>query len=279
MQLTFQLRDLCSARFWRGTLRAFGGALVFSLPMLMTMEMWWIGFHIEPLSLLLLVVSTIPLLVGLSRVVGFRETETLLDDVVDAFVACAVGAVAAAVPLWLFGVLKADMPLDEVLGKITVQAVPGSIGALLAQSQLGHDEKQGEIHVPGGYFVKEFIIMTAGALLLSLNVAPTEEAALVAYQMTPGMTLLLALLTLAIMQVFARGAARDEQDAAIADMAPLPLFLRYTSVAYAIALLMSVYILWVFGHLDGVGLENVPMMAVVQAFPAGIGAAGARLIL
>jgi hypothetical protein len=30
--------------FLVGLGRAFGGALIFSLPMLMTMEMWWLGF-------------------------------------------------------------------------------------------------------------------------------------------------------------------------------------------------------------------------------------------
>ena len=37
-------------RFAVDLLRAFGGAMLFSLPMLMTMEMWWLGFYMEPLA-------------------------------------------------------------------------------------------------------------------------------------------------------------------------------------------------------------------------------------
>lgn len=57
--------------------RALGGALVFSLPMLMTMEMWemwWLGFYMDPLRLLLLLVLSVPLLAVLSRYVGFEAT-------------------------------------------------------------------------------------------------------------------------------------------------------------------------------------------------------------
>ena len=30
------------------------GALLFALPLLMTMEMWWLGFHMEPWRLILM---------------------------------------------------------------------------------------------------------------------------------------------------------------------------------------------------------------------------------
>jgi uncharacterized membrane protein len=75
--------------FLTGVARAFGGAIIFALPLLMTMEMWWLGFYIDPGRLLLLLVLLIPLLVGLSHFVGFEDTFDWHDDVVDAFVACA----------------------------------------------------------------------------------------------------------------------------------------------------------------------------------------------
>jgi putative integral membrane protein (TIGR02587 family) len=122
--------------------RAFAGALIFSLPMLMTMEMWWLGFYMDPWRLALLLVLAVPLLVGLSHYGGFKPTARLLDDVVDAFVALLVAAAAAVFILYIFGVLTFDMSAREIIGKITLQAVPGSIGAMLARSQLG--EEKGE---------------------------------------------------------------------------------------------------------------------------------------
>src|SRR5688572_16482673 len=76
--------------------RAYGGALLFSFPMLMTMEMWWLGFHLEGLRLTLFTALTIPLLIGLSYYDGFEDTFTGKDDVRETFVAYAVGFTAAA---------------------------------------------------------------------------------------------------------------------------------------------------------------------------------------
>src|SRR5687768_15817555 len=63
-----------------GLARAFGGAVIFGLPMLMTMEMWALGSTMEPLRLALLVLLSIPLLIGLSHVSGFEETFGVVDD-------------------------------------------------------------------------------------------------------------------------------------------------------------------------------------------------------
>lgn len=56
--------------------RAFGGALIFILPMLMTMEMWWLGFYMERHRLALLLLVNIPLLVLLARHIGFERSVT-----------------------------------------------------------------------------------------------------------------------------------------------------------------------------------------------------------
>jgi len=54
----------------------------------------------------------------------------------------AVGFIAAAVSLALFSVIDSEMSMQEIIGKISIQAVPGSIGAMFAQSEFGGDEKQ-----------------------------------------------------------------------------------------------------------------------------------------
>jgi uncharacterized membrane protein len=50
-------------------------------------------------------------------------------------------------------------------------------------------------------------------------------------------------------------------------------------VAYALALLVSLYVLWSFGRSDGLAFGELLMQTVVLGFPAAIGAAAARLIL
>jgi putative integral membrane protein (TIGR02587 family) len=260
--------------------RAAGGALIFSLPVLMTMEMWWLGFYLDRTRLLVLMLSTLPLLVVLSRQVGFETTGSLRDDLLDAAIALGIAALVCSVTLVLFGTVTPDMPLDEVLGKIAIQMVPASIGALLAKSQFGagpddDDERQPREETYG----RELFLMGVGALFLAFNVAPTEEMALIAYQMTRWHALVLIALTIALMHgfVFAVGFAGGSQ---VSEQEKWwSPFLRLTLPGYAIALSMSLYLLWVFGRLDGMDMASVAMVAVVLALPAAIGAAAARLIL
>jgi putative integral membrane protein (TIGR02587 family) len=56
-------------------------------------------------------------------------------------------------------------------------------------------------------------------------------------------------------------------------------FVRFTVVGYALALVISLYVLWTFGRTDSTSIDEIIMAMVVLGFPAAIGAASARLIL
>jgi uncharacterized membrane protein len=57
------------------------------------------------------------------------------------------------------------------------------------------------------------------------------------------------------------------------------VFVRFTIVGYTIALLISLYVLWTFGRLDGAATAEVIRAMLVLGFPAALGASAARLIL
>ena len=138
------LLDDDNHRFVVGLARAFGGAIIFALPLMMTMEMWHLGFYIDRDRIALFLVLIIPLLTGLSYYTGFEPTLSLRHDVVDAFVAIAVGFVAGAASLLLLNIIYVGMPLDEFVGKVSLQAIPGSVGAMLAQDQFGQEQREKE---------------------------------------------------------------------------------------------------------------------------------------
>lgn len=260
--------------------RAFAGALIFALPMLMTMELWRIGFYIEPYRLLVLVVLLVPLLTGLSHFGGFEETGVLLHDVVDAFVAIAVAAVMAAAVLLLFRVIHIGMPAQEVVGKIALQTVPGSVGALLARGQLaGSEDEKGRNEErkqhPG--YVGEFFLMTVGAIFLGLNVAPTEEIVLLAYMLEPWRAIALIFVSLAVMHGFVY--AVEFRGGSPSGGLFWSLFLRFTVAGYAIVLVIALHLLWTFGRTDGQSLGEIVSAMIVLGFPCAVGAAAARLIL
>lgn len=264
-----------------GLTRAFGGAVIFAFPLLMTMEMWDLGFAMDRQRLALFLAVSLPLLFGLSYYSGFRETFGWLDDLLDALAALAVGFVAALILLVLFGVVTSDDGLPEAAGKVGLQAVPAAIGALLARRQLRGGDKgdpaapEEEAERREGYFSQLFL-MGAGALFVAFNVAPTEEVALIAYQSTPWHSLALMAVSVGSLHliVYTVGFAGQHEHES-----QWQALLHYTLPGYAIALAIGLYVLWTFGRTDGAPLQDAAAAAVVLGFPGALGAAAARLLV
>jgi putative integral membrane protein (TIGR02587 family) len=231
--------------------RAFAGAIIFGLPLLMTMEMWALGFYMDPLRLALFLALMFPLLVVLAYYAGFEDSVSWKHLVLSACVAYAVAFVAAAAGLTLLGVLRPGMSIEEIVGKVSLQAIPASIGAMLARSQLGEREEQKDEERRRDTYHGELFLATVGALFLAFNVAPTEEVVLIASMMTGWHALAVVGASLAIMHGFVYAVEFRGQAAVHPGLTVWSEFLRLTVVAYALALLVCLYVLWSFGRSDG----------------------------
>jgi len=243
------------------------------------MEMWWLGFSMEPWKMVLFLVLFFPFLVLLSWHAGFEATFSWRDDLVDALVAYAVGFVSSAAILALFGILQAEMALRDALGKVALQAIPASIGALLAQSLLGERKAQeGPERGRTGYG-SEVFVMAVGALFMAFNLAPTEEMLVIAFNLSNLRALLVIVLSVAVMHGFVYGVAFHGQPGNPQQHPGWSLFMRFTVVGYVLSCVLSAYLLWSFGRLDGLSMVNALKAVVVLGFPAAIGAAASRLIL
>ena len=264
--------------FAEGIGRAFAGALLFALPPLMTMEMWWLGFHMEPWRLIVMLVLFFPLLIGLSHFVGFDETSRLLHDVLHALVAYGVALICGVVVLTVIAVLRPGMGVHELVGKVVLQAVPGAIGALLAQLHFGGPPEKARRRREASYGSHLFF-MIVGALYLAMTLAPTEEMIMIGDLMTDVHAVIAAMLSLALLHLFVYGVGfRGHSSADVPDGGP-PLFLRLTVVGYALALGVSAFLLSAFGRFDGESMVPMIHATVVLGLPATVGAAAARLIL
>src|SRR5688572_23112025 len=102
--------------------RGFAGAVLFSFPMLMTMEMWSLGVSIEPARLMLFVTVHLLLLMGMASFARHDNAILTTRDTLDAFAAYGVGVLASATVLPLFGVIEPGMSADAVTRTITIQA-------------------------------------------------------------------------------------------------------------------------------------------------------------
>ncbi len=122
--------------------------------------------------------------------------------------------------------------------------------------------------------------MAVGALYLSSSLASTEEIVLISYRMTAWHVVALFVSTLLLMHGFVYSVVAQGKAPVPADAIPFwPIFVRFTVVGYAIALLVSAYMLWTFGRTDGLAADQIVQAIIVLGFPAALGAGAARLIL
>ncbi|MDF1632535.1 TIGR02587 family membrane protein [Mycoplana sp. MJR14] len=279
-------KDFDHRRFAVGLARGLAGALLFALPMFLTMEMWELGFYIDRARLFLLLLVNVPLLVLLAHRIGFERTTTLREAIRDASIAYFLGMVCSGLILLAIGVLRSDQSLNEIVGMIAIQSVPASIGALLGRSQLGGpavgdeaDEDEGAEAEAETSYAGELFMMAVGALFLCLNVAPTEEMILLSYKMTPWHAIAVIVASIVLMHGFVYALSFMGGHVVEEGTPGWHALVRFTLPGYLIALAISLYCLWTFHRLDGIAMTQVMMTVVVLSLPGAIGAAAARLIL
>ncbi len=272
-------------KFLIGLARAFGGAILFSFAILMTMEMWQLGFYIDRFRLALFIIAFMPVLFGLAYFDGFEDTNSLTEDAADTFVAYTVGFVASALVLFAFNIINFQMSFGEILGKVSIQAITAAVGALVAQSQLGSKNSDSESedenedkNSPRSYF-GEILLMIIGVIFLTMSIAPTEEMILIAFRMTYWHAFALAIGTLIMMYAVVYAVKFRGQEKTPEGVSFVSIFVRYTVVGYAVVLLVCLYLLWTFGRTNGMSVDEIVKAAIVLGFPGALGASGSRLIL
>lgn len=258
--------------------RGLGGALIFAFPLVMTMEMWSLGFAVAPLRLVIFLLCGLGVLAGLAYYSGFEPATDWLDALLDGLVAFGIGMIGSALVLWLFGILTPELGWRVAFGMVAVQAVPAGMGAAAARRQFGSHEDGPAREDRAGYPAQLFL-MVAGALFLAFNVAPTEEVLLIALSMSPWQLIGLMALSLLLLHLLVYTVGFAGQEARPDGAGAWRTFFAYSLAGYGLALLVSLYTLWTFGRTDLAGLPMVAMTTVVLGFPAALGAAIARLVV
>lgn len=269
------------------------GGLLFSLPLLYTMEVWWAGFSAQPLHLILYVLATLFLLLGYNYYAGLRRDANWAEVLIDSIEEMGLGLVISTVALIVLGRVKFDMTLNEVIGKITVEAMTVAIGVSVGTAQLGSvegnedtgqgNDNQGQragrgASQEGVHFGGQMVIALCGAVLFAANVAPTEEIVMIAAEISSWKLLAVALISLVLggailFRMDFKGAQR---------FAPAKGALAVvigSVITYAIALAASAMILWFFGRFDGQALVICIAQTVVLGLAATLGASAGRLLL
>jgi putative integral membrane protein (TIGR02587 family) len=276
----------------RGIVRAFSGAFLFGVPLLYTMEMWWLGDVAAPRHLLLTLGIALIANFGLVTAAGFKRETSLFGRIEQTVDAVAVGAVGATVVLLTLNQLNPDQAPRAILGKIVMQALPLSIGASLANIVFGRhldregDDDDGSSDKPGAQsempgvwhaLFNDVGATAIGAMFISATVAPTEEVPMLAARMEYWHLLALIGLTLVTgyIIVFASGfdpAARRDRRHLFQHPA------SETALSYLLALAVSLGVLLLTRQ---VGSDDPPAYVLTQTLvlglPAMVGGAAGRI--
>jgi putative integral membrane protein (TIGR02587 family) len=291
--------------------RGVAGGLMFSLPLLYTMEVWWAGFNSHPWRLAAYVLATFVLLLGYNRYAGLHYDASMAEVAIDSVEEMGIGFIIAAVALFLLGRITLEMPANEIAGQIVIEAMTVAIGVSVGTAQLGgagdasgaslgssdateqttrasgqakkkdrggqgaaqERQQQGEPHFGG-----QMLLALCGATLFAANVAPTEEIVMIAVELSWIRLLALAFVSLLLGALILHYSEfRGAQQFVRAD--GLHTVVLGTVITYAVALFASALILWFFGRFDGVSLYTSLAQTVVLGVAATLGASAGRLLL
>ena len=279
---------------WRAELtdvvRAASGGLLFGVPLLYTMEVWWTGSHTtgpQMAGLLLLLLG--PVFV-LNQSAGFRADRDVRarDALMDTVEAVAIGICVALIVLVLLREVTVHTPLRLALGEVLYEAVPFCLGIGVARHFLqggrdgsldegGVDGEGGSgRHRPHRASLADVGATTIGASFIALSIAPTDEVPMLTSAMSPEWLLLLIAASLAVSYAIVFVAGFSGQDDRHAQPGLLQHPATETVVSYLIAVVVAVALLWFFQR----GLrpwQDLVGRVVVLAFPAAVGGAAGRL--
>lgn len=263
--------------------RAFAGAYIFGVPLLFTMEMWWIGEYISPYRLMAFLGTALIMTLGLTYAVGFKRQTTFITTIDEAIDAVAVGLVAGIVMLAILNQVRLDDSLHSILGKVVVQAIPLSIGASVANQIFGTTgkiQRQGAGTAlrlsPTKALLSDIGATVIGGIFIGFSVSPTDEVPVLAASLEIRHLLALIGFSLLISYgiVFA-GGFQGEQ--------PPGLFQRpatETILAYIVSLLVAFGSLYLFGRLAlGDPPLSIIQQTVVLGVPTTVGGAAGRLVI
>lgn len=279
--------------------RGVAGGLLFSLPLLYTMEVWWAGLTSHPWRLAAYVVATFVLLLGYNYYAGLRQDSCFEEVVIDSFEEMGIGLAVAGIVLFLLGRVHSEMPASEAVGQIVVEAMTVAIGVSVGTAQLGGGDGEdaedkgvdgggaggeqtrarraspgeGEVHFGG-----QVVLALCGAVLFAANVAPTEEIVMIAFEISAWRLLGLAALSLGLAALILyysefAGSRRHVRFDTHHDV------LVGAVITYAVALAASALILTFFGRFDGQALSTCVAQTVVLGVAATLGASAGRLLL
>nr|WP_290223213.1 TIGR02587 family membrane protein [Trichocoleus desertorum] len=271
-------------------IRGASGGFLFGIPLLYTMEVWWIGSSTEPPLILLACAATFVVIFLLNRTAGFRKSQGAhpIDAARETIEAIAIGFVCAALVLVLLREVTWETSRSETLGKVAFEGIPFALGVALANQFLssgrnGDDDAQATSFRRADDLNETLSDIGAtliGSLIIAFNIAPTDEVAMLAAAISGPWLLLMIVASLLITYgiVFEAGFANEQRRYQQPGIFQRPL--SETVAAYLVSLIAAAAMLFFFQRLDFQDPWSMWLSyTLVLGLPASVGGAAGRLAI
>ncbi|WP_413198579.1 TIGR02587 family membrane protein [Nostoc piscinale] len=267
--------------------RGICGGFLFGIPLIYTMEVWWIGSLAKPRLIAIAIALMFVVVFLLNYTEGFRKrrnTWRLDEAAIDTVEAMAIGFVCAAFMLWLLQEITPATSLKESLGKVVYEGLPFTLGVALANQFLQEGNQnnstsathKNNLHAT----LADLGATVIGATVIAFNIAPTDEVPMLAAAISPPWlwVLMAASLVISYAIVFQAGFSDQKKRRQQKGIFQRPL--SETTISYLVSLLASGAMLFFFQKLT---LSDTWMMwlehTLVLGLPATIGGAAGRLAI
>ncbi len=288
----FELKDL---------IRGMSGGFLFGIPLLYTMEAWWIGSSVEPPRMLLSLGIAFVIAFLLNRTDGFRQVrpDNSFYAATDSIEAIAIGTLCTGLILVLLREITLETSLQESIGKIVIEGIPFAIGVALARSILKEgiaesdesDESDNaddteepdaddDIPIELSSTLSDIGATLVGGVIIGFSIAPTDEIPLLEVAITPPWLLAMLVASLAISYaiVFVAGFTAQTKRRQQKGLFQSPL--SETVVSYLVSLVTAMLMLLFFKNL---GVSDPWTLwlkdSVILGLPTAIGGAAGRLAI
>lgn len=179
------------------------GGFLFGIPLLYTMEVWFIGSYVQPQILLSILLVTATIVLTINRVEGFRQqdSQTLVAAIAQTIETLAIGMICATLMLIILDRIDLQTSLTEALGKIVFEGVPFSLGVAFSRSLLSGEAEEdldAKANVPKSQnqspkqnrivwsdTVADLSASLIGAIFIAFSIAPTDEVTFLAASASP----------------------------------------------------------------------------------------------
>lgn len=278
--------------------RGICGGFLFGIPLLYTMEVWWIGSSVLPSQLAGVLLTTLLGTYLLSRTGGFRKSQatTEREALGDAVEAIALGILCAFTMLVVLRQITPETRLSGAIGQLVLESVPFSVGVALANQFLrdpGRSEaseitpaKRSAPSKVDHFFPEDNLNETIsdigatllGALIVAFSIAPTDEITVLVAAIDGPWLLLTVLVSLLLSYsiVFQANFTRQDQRRLQPGLFQRPL--SETVFSYLLSLMAAGLMLGFFGKLDpSAPIEVAFRQILILGLPATVGGAAGRL--